>query len=166
MIYGSELHERVGSCCIKFNAMSCKDEVAIPSNNHAAPQTAYRLGPAQTSPCTPRINVPPFRLTTFPRISPNHTSHNMSSLQDGDVPPIEDVEAGVMGLTEVDPSPVEETPIEYREKSYFPDQTQGESWGPGASGVKRTGTLGLKLGDHGVVWWCTSAIPLPHHLDI
>jgi hypothetical protein len=80
----------------------------------------------------------------------------MASLQDVDVPPIEDVEAGVMGLMEVDPSPVEETPIEYREKSYFPDQTQGESWGPGASGVKRTGTLGLGLGDHGVVWWCTS----------
>ncbi|EAT84254.1 hypothetical protein SNOG_07978 [Parastagonospora nodorum SN15] len=79
----------------------------------------------------------------------------MSSLQDADVPPIEDAEAGVMGLTQVDPSPVEETPIEYREKSYFPDQTQGESWGPGASGVKRTGTLGLKLGDHGVVWWLT-----------
>jgi len=80
----------------------------------------------------------------------------MSSLQDADVPPIEDAEAGVMGLTQVDPSPVEETPLEYREKSYFPDQSQGESWGPGASGVKRTGTLGLKLGDHGVVWWCTS----------
>jgi hypothetical protein len=60
-----------------------------------------------------------------------------------------------MGLTQVDPSPVGETPIEYREKSYFPDQQQGESWGPGAGGVKRTGTLGLKLGDHGVVWWCT-----------
>lgn len=82
----------------------------------------------------------------------------MASSQDADVPPIEDVEAGVMGLTEVEPSPVEETPIEYREKSYFPDQTQGESWGPGASGVNRTGTLGLKLGDHGVVWWCTSPI--------
>ncbi|KAH7400821.1 hypothetical protein DE146DRAFT_654062 [Phaeosphaeria sp. MPI-PUGE-AT-0046c] len=79
----------------------------------------------------------------------------MASLQDADVPPIEDVEAGVMGLTEVDPSPVEETPIEYREKSYFPDQQQGESWGPGASGVKKPGTLGLKLGDHGAIWWLT-----------
>jgi hypothetical protein len=77
------------------------------------------------------------------------------------VPPIEDEEAGVMGLTQVEPSPVGETPIEYREKSYFPDQQQGEGWGPGAGGVKRTGTLGLKLGDHGVVWWCTFYSPYP-----
>jgi hypothetical protein len=83
----------------------------------------------------------------------------MASLQDADVPPIQDEEAGAMGLMEVDPSPVEETPIEYKEKSYFPDQTQGESWGPGAGGVNRTGTLGLGLGDHGVVWWCKSTSP-------
>lgn len=80
----------------------------------------------------------------------------MSSLRDADLPPIEDEEAGVMGLTEVDPSPVEETPIEYKEKSYFPDQLQGEGWGPGATGVSRTGTLGLRLGDHGASWWRTS----------
>ncbi|KAH8704471.1 hypothetical protein GQ44DRAFT_630283 [Phaeosphaeriaceae sp. PMI808] len=79
----------------------------------------------------------------------------MSSLKGADLPPIEDEEAGVMGLTEVDPSPVEETPIEYKEKSYFPDQQQGESWGPGADGLSRTGTLGLRLGDRGVVWWLT-----------
>jgi hypothetical protein len=84
----------------------------------------------------------------------------MSSLQDAELPPIEDEDVGVMGLTQVDPSPVEETPIEYSEKSYFPSQTQGEGWGPSADGVKRTGTLGLKLGDHGVVWWCTSAHPI------
>jgi hypothetical protein len=84
----------------------------------------------------------------------------MSSLQDAELPPIEDDDVGVMGLTEVDPSPVEQTPIEYdAEKSYFPSQTQGEGWGPGADGVKRTGTLGLKLGDHGVVWWCTFRFP-------
>lgn len=58
-----------------------------------------------------------------------------------------------MGLIEVDPSPVEETPIEYKEKSYFPDQQQGESWGPSAGDIKRSQTLGLRLGDHGVVWW-------------
>ncbi|KAH7077526.1 hypothetical protein BKA63DRAFT_267267 [Paraphoma chrysanthemicola] len=79
----------------------------------------------------------------------------MASRQDPEVPPIEDDDVGVLGLTEVDPSPVEETPAEYKEKSYFPDQQQGESWGPGADGVKRTGTLGLRLGDHGVVWWLT-----------
>jgi hypothetical protein len=81
----------------------------------------------------------------------------MASRQDPEVPPIEDDDVGVLGLTEVDPSPVEETPAEYKEKSYFPDQQQGESWGPGADGVKRTGTLGLRLGDHGVVWWCKSS---------
>jgi hypothetical protein len=80
----------------------------------------------------------------------------MSSLKEVDLPPIEDEEAGVMGLTEVDPSPVEETPIEYRENSYFPDQKQGEGWG----GVKRTGTLGLNLGDHGTVWWRKSSSTL------
>tara|TARA_R110002003_G_scaffold121_37_gene10958 strand:- start:24102 stop:25118 length:1017 start_codon:yes stop_codon:yes gene_type:complete len=83
----------------------------------------------------------------------------MASLQDPELPPIEDEDAGIMGLTEVDPSPVEETPFEYKEKSYFPDQQQGESWGPGADGAKRTGTLGLRLGDHGVVWWCTFLHP-------
>jgi hypothetical protein len=77
----------------------------------------------------------------------------MSSLQEADLPPIEDEEAGVMGLTEVDPSPVEETPVEYKEKSYFPDQKQGESWGPGADELKRSETLGLRLGDHGTIWW-------------
>lgn len=86
----------------------------------------------------------------------------MASLQDPDVPPIEDEEAGVMGLTEVDPSPVEQTPIDEREKSYFPDEQQGETWGPGASGVKRTGTLGLKLGDHGAIWWCMCPLTKPH----
>ncbi|KAL5120714.1 hypothetical protein ACEQ8H_001463 [Pleosporales sp. CAS-2024a] len=79
----------------------------------------------------------------------------MASLHDAPVPPTHDVEAGVMGLMQVDPSPVEETPIEYRDQSYFPDPSQGESWGPGASGVKRAGTLGLALGDHGPVWWFT-----------
>jgi hypothetical protein len=77
----------------------------------------------------------------------------MSSLQEVDLPPLEDVEAGVMGLTEVEPSPVEETPVEYKHKSYFPDQQQGESWGPGADGLARSGTLGLRLGDHGTAWW-------------
>ena len=89
----------------------------------------------------------------------------MPSLQDPDLPPIDDDEAGVMGLTEVDPSPVEETPIEYKEKSYFPDQQQGESWGPGADGVKRSGTLGLRLGDRGVVWWRTyPTLHISHNL--
>ena len=79
----------------------------------------------------------------------------MSSLQDPDIPPIEDEDAGVMGLTEVDPSPVDETPAEYKDNSYFPG-TQGEGWGPGATGASRTGTLGLRLGDHGLAWWCKS----------
>jgi hypothetical protein len=119
-----------------------------PSTNHHPANPPYHV-----SPCN--FHIPPA-----------HT-HTMASLQDADVPPKEDPEAGVMGLTEVDPSPVEETPIEYHEKSYFPDQTQGESWGPGAGGVKRTGTLGLKLGDHGVVWWrkCTSRYSATYRSD-
>ncbi|KAF1942771.1 hypothetical protein EJ02DRAFT_344711 [Clathrospora elynae] len=71
-----------------------------------------------------------------------------------DLPPVEDEEAGVMGLLEVDPSPVEQTPIEYKEKSYFPDQQRdGEGETEETRGVRRMNTLGLRLGDHGTAWW-------------
>ena len=43
-----------------------------------------------------------------------------------DLPPVEDEEMGVMGLTQVDPSPVEDTPMEFREKGYFPEQERPE----------------------------------------
>lgn len=59
-----------------------------------------------------------------------------------------------MGLTEVDPSPVEETPVEYREKSYFPDQDKQDRV-EDSGGFARTSTLGLRLGDHGPAWWRT-----------
>lgn len=68
-----------------------------------------------------------------------------------DLPPMEDDDSGFMGLTEVDPSPVEETPVEYRENSYFPDQgAEGDSPKP-----RSTHDVGLRLGDHGPVWWRT-----------
>lgn len=69
-----------------------------------------------------------------------------------DVPPIEDEEAGVMGLTHVEPSPVEETPLEYKEKSYFPSQN-GSNEDDISYGIRRINTLGLRLGDHGPAWW-------------
>lgn len=77
-----------------------------------------------------------------------------------ELPPIEDEDAGVMGLTEVDPSPVEETPVEYKEKSYFPDQQRpgnghGDEELEYARGIRRMNTLGLRLGDHGPAWWRT-----------
>ncbi|KAF2727682.1 hypothetical protein EJ04DRAFT_517103 [Polyplosphaeria fusca] len=54
-------------------------------------------------------------------------------------PPTPDAEAGVMGLTEVEPSPVEETPVEFK-GDYFPTAT-----------TNRTSTLGL--GNHGPVYY-------------
>lgn len=88
----------------------------------------------------------------------NHTMAGRDEL-----PPVEDEEAGVMGLTEVEPSPVEETPIEYKEKSYFPDQQRyGNGNGDGETeeinGIRRMNTLGLRLGDHGTAWWRMSAL--------
>lgn len=75
--------------------------------------------------------------------------------------PLDD-DASVIGLTEVDPSPVD-TPPEYREKSYFPDQERPEGGETEEMrGVRRMNTLGLRLGERGPAWWRTSsAIPLP-----
>jgi len=71
-----------------------------------------------------------------------------------DLPPIEDDEAGLMGLTEVDPSPVEDTPAEYKADSYFPDQERPEGGETKEmQGIRRMNTLGLRLGDHGPAWW-------------
>lgn len=85
---------------------------------------------------------------TFPQNCSNHqTFSNMEA--NPDLPPIDDEEAGVMGLMEVDPSPVEETPVEYQDKSYFPSQDGNEA----IRNIQRTGTLGLRLGDHGTAWW-------------
>ncbi|EDU51423.1 DUF1691 domain containing protein [Pyrenophora tritici-repentis] len=71
-----------------------------------------------------------------------------------DLPPIDDDEAGVMGLTEVDPSPVEDTPAEYKANSYFPDQERPEGGETKEmQGIRRMNTLGLRLGDRGPAWW-------------
>ena len=50
-----------------------------------------------------------------------------------------DAGEGVMGLTEVDPSPVEETPAEYKDAYFPPIETS------------RTSTLGL--GNHGPAYY-------------
>jgi hypothetical protein len=65
-----------------------------------------------------------------------------------------------MGLTEVDPSPVEDTPAEYREKSYFPDQERQDGETEEIRGIRRMNTLGLRLGDHGMAWWRTYSYSL------
>lgn len=57
-----------------------------------------------------------------------------------DLPPPGDGESGIGGLVEVDPSPVEETPVEFKE-GYFPPPT-----------YTRTSTLGL--GSHGPAYYC------------
>jgi hypothetical protein len=48
---------------------------------------------------------------------------------------------GLMGLTEVEPSPVEETPAEFKDDYFPPQQPQGS----------RTSTLGL--GNHGPAYY-------------
>ena len=55
----------------------------------------------------------------------------------------EGVSPGVMGLTEVEPSPVEETPAEFKDDYFPPSQPQGS----------RTSTLGL--GNHGPAYYRT-----------
>ena len=75
-----------------------------------------------------------------------------------DLPSVEDEEIGVMDLTEVDPSPVEDTPAEYKEKSYFPDQERQDGETEEIRGIRRMNTLGLRLGDHGTAWWRTSSL--------
>jgi hypothetical protein len=57
-----------------------------------------------------------------------------------------------MGLTQVDPSPVD-TPAEFKEKSYFPDQERQDGETEEMRGIRRMNTLGLRLGDHGTAWW-------------
>lgn len=61
-----------------------------------------------------------------------------------DLPPVaDDDDAGVMGLTQVDPSPVDETPLEYKD-GYFPPAQ-----------ASRATTLGL--GNHGPAYYRASA---------
>ncbi|KAJ4307405.1 hypothetical protein N0V94_009734, partial [Neodidymelliopsis sp. IMI 364377] len=70
------------------------------------------------------------------------------------LPTLSDGEAGVMGLTEVEPSPVNETPAEYRD-GYFPDARSSPEDKNGAEDFgapKRATTLGLGS-SHGPVWW-------------
>jgi hypothetical protein len=150
---GSFLQNRC--CCTIVNSKVAKSRY-FPQ----PPRLSTDPSPTNHESTSPQSALPPnLQRHTQTRLT-QPSGPAMSSLQDAELPPIEDEDVGVMGLTQVDPSPVEETPIEYSEKSYFPSQTQGEGWGPSADGVKRTGTLGLKLGDHGVVWWCTSAHPI------
>ena len=77
------------------------------------------------------------------------------------LPTLSDEEAGVMGLMEVEPSPVDETPAEFKE-GYFPspsdnERADGSDSGKEEFGLPRRTTTSLGLGgSHGPVWWCTS----------
>jgi hypothetical protein len=75
-----------------------------------------------------------------------------------DLPPVEDEEMGVMGLTQVDPSPVD-TPEEFKVNSYFPvpDEERPEKETEEMRGIRRMNTLGLRLGDRGTAWWRKSS---------
>ena len=65
-----------------------------------------------------------------------------------------------MVITQVDPSPVEDTPAEFKENSYFPDQERPEKETEEMRGIRRMNTLGLRLGDHGTAWWRMSSYNL------
>jgi hypothetical protein len=81
-----------------------------------------------------------------------------------DIPPFDDDES-VIGLTEVDPSPVDDTPAEYLEKGYFPDEEpRGGGETEEMKGIRRTNTLGLRLGDRGAAWWRKATLPFPTHI--
>jgi hypothetical protein len=79
--------------------------------------------------------------------------HNTKTLSMAEKEPeTPDAGEGVMGLTEVEPSPVEETPAEFKE-DYFPLQ-------PTDAHPTRTSTLGL--GNHGPAYyrgWCYVKYP-------
>lgn len=62
----------------------------------------------------------------------------MADIEAG-LPSVADEDSGVMGLTEVEPSPVEETPIEFKE-GYFPPKP-----------ASRATTFGL--GNHGPAYY-------------
>jgi len=65
-----------------------------------------------------------------------------------DLPPMPEEGEGVMGLLEVDPSPVEVTPIEFRDDYFSDTESQSKSRAP-----TRTSTLGL--GNHGPAYYRT-----------
>lgn len=64
-------------------------------------------------------------------------------------PETPDASEGLMGLTEVEPSPVEETPVEFK-GDYF-----GQSEEPRPAKPSRTSTT-LGLGNHGPAYYRTS----------
>ena len=85
------------------------------------------------------------------------SAHDMAPQPPPALPLLDDEEAGVMGLTEVEPSPVEETPNEFKE-GYFPVDEKSEGQQEFGLPRRTTTTLGLG-GSHGPVWWCTSRTP-------
>lgn len=75
------------------------------------------------------------------------------------LPALSDDETGMMGLTEVEPSPVDETPTEFK-GGYFPSNLDNDVENAKEKFElprRTTTTLGLG-GSHGPVWWCTFSI--------
>lgn len=59
----------------------------------------------------------------------------------------EESHSSYISMRDVDPSPVDETPLEYADESYFPDEDKDDS----PSTLGRSTTLGL--GNHGPVYY-------------
>jgi len=118
-----------------------------------------RLGSARSAPLisSPNQRHSMSQQRSISLASQHHdTNHNME--KSPGLPPVEEEEMGVMGLTEVDPSPVD-TPEELKVNQYFPvpDEERPEKETEEMRGIRRMNTLGLRLGDHGPAWWRTSS---------
>jgi hypothetical protein len=74
-------------------------------------------------------------------------------MADQQLPPLPaaDEDSGFISLMEVEPSPVEDTPIEYKD-SYFPAAVRSPDHDSEPEVVRRVNTLGL--GNHGAAWYC------------
>ena len=84
-------------------------------------------------------------------------------MTDKDLPPLpaEADDSGAVSLMEVEPSPVQDTPTEYKD-SYFAAAAGDRSPDREHEGIRRTNTLGL--GNHGAAWYCECCTSLPHPL--
>ena len=60
--------------------------------------------------------------------------------------------SSLASLQEIDPSPVDETPADYGNDSYFPEKDKEDD--PAPNFLSRSGTLGI-VGNHGPAFYCT-----------
>jgi hypothetical protein len=142
---------------VMYKSLDRRPTLTIAAQQPCIPQPTHRpQDPHRT--CTESRRAQISNQQSAPSLS---TAAGMATQKPPALPTLSSDEAGVMGLTEVEPSPVDETPAEYKD-GYFPDsRSSPEDHNSGAenfSAPKRSTTLGLGI-SHGPVWWCTSSFP-------